>query len=210
MEEGQTKPLSSVTVVGSPCLSFWDMGWALKWKPKATRFSEKQNSFLERIFLQGEKSGKKENRETVAKEMRKAQDPNNRQLFKLEEIFTPQQISSYFSCFAARRKQLPEPDYEAAENEHVLQEVREDIMLSLEQDVNRYKHPIIHGEFQLCNMPEDELSLLRMATLKPICKEYGIDVSGRNHMLRNCFFCGQLYLQVVQLNFVKKIQVTLL
>ena len=142
--------------------------------------------------------------------MRKAQDPNNRRLFKLEEIFTPQQISSYFSCFAVRRKQLSEPDYEAAENEHVLQEVREDIMLSLEQDVNRYKHPIIHGEFQLCNMPEDELSLLRMATLKPICKEYGIDVSGRNHMLRNCFFCGQLYLQVVQLNFVKKIQVTLL
>lgn len=30
LEEGQTKPLSSVTVVGSPCLSFWDMGWALK------------------------------------------------------------------------------------------------------------------------------------------------------------------------------------
>ena len=28
--EGQTKPLCSVTVVGSPCLSFLDMGWALK------------------------------------------------------------------------------------------------------------------------------------------------------------------------------------
>ena len=42
LEEGQTKPLCSVTVVGSPCLSFLDMGWALKWKPKATRFSEKQ------------------------------------------------------------------------------------------------------------------------------------------------------------------------
>ena len=81
------------------------MGWALKWKPKATRFSEKQNSFHERKFLHGEKSGKKETRETVAKEMRKAEDPNNRRLFKLEEIFSPQQISSYVSCFAARAKQ---------------------------------------------------------------------------------------------------------
>ena len=179
LEEGQTKPLCSVTVVGSPYLSFLDMGWALKSKPKATRFSEKQKSFLERKFLQGEKSGKKETGETVAKEMRKAKDPNNRRLFKLEEFLTPQQISSYFSRFAARRKQLSESDYDAAENDHVLREVREDIMLSLEQDLNRCKHPIMHGELQLCNMPEDELSLLRMATLKAICKKYGIDVSGR-------------------------------
>lgn len=41
LEEGQTKPLCSVTVVGSPYLSFLDMGWALKSKPKATTFSEK-------------------------------------------------------------------------------------------------------------------------------------------------------------------------
>lgn len=50
-------------------------------------------------------------------------------------------------------------------------------MLSL--DLNRCKHPIMHEELQLCNMQKDELSLLRMATLKAICKEYGIDVSGR-------------------------------
>ena len=30
LEEGQTKPLCSVTVVGSPYLSFLEMGWALK------------------------------------------------------------------------------------------------------------------------------------------------------------------------------------
>ena len=64
--------------------------------------------------------------------MRRGKDPNNRRLFKLEEFLTLQQISSYFSRFAVRRKQLSEPDYEAAENEHVPQEVREDIMLSLE------------------------------------------------------------------------------
>ena len=106
--------------------------------------------------------------------MRKAQDPNNRRLFKLEEIFTPQQISSYFSCFAVRRKQLSEPDYEAAENEHVLQEVREDIMLSLDQDLNRYKHPIMHREFQLCSMLEDELSLCEWQHLNPHVKNMAL------------------------------------
>lgn len=48
-------------------------------------------------------------------------------------------------------------------------------MLSLEQDLNRS----MHGQLQLCNMLEDELSLLRMATLKAVRKEYGIEVSGR-------------------------------
>ena len=89
--------------------------------------------------------------------------------------------------------------------EYVLREVRENIMLSFEQDLNRCKHPIMHEELQSCNMPKDKLSLLRMATLKDICKEYGIDVSGRR-----CFPCWLLYLYVVQLNFVKKIQVNLI
>jgi len=71
--------------------------------------------------------------------------------------------TTYFlNCFS-------ESDYEAAENEYVLREVRENNML----------YPIIREELQLCNMPKDKLSLLRMATLKDICKEYGINVSGR-------------------------------
>lgn len=155
------------------------MGWALKSKPKATRFSEKQNTFLENKFLQGEKSGKKETGEAVAKEIRKAKDANNQRLFTLEEFLSPQQISSYFSRFAAKRKQLGESEYEAAENEHVLQEVREDIMTSLGQDLNSHKHPIVHEELQLCEMSKDELSLLRMATLKSSCREYDMEVSGR-------------------------------
>ena len=39
---------------------------------------------------------------------------------------------------------IAESDYEAAENEYALQEVRENSMLSLEQDLNRCKHPIMH------------------------------------------------------------------
>lgn len=43
----------------------------------------------------------------------------------------------FLNCFA-------ESDYEAAENECALREVRENIMLSLEQDLNRCEHPIMH------------------------------------------------------------------
>ena len=43
----------------------------------------------------------------------------------------------FLNCFA-------ESDYEAAENECALREVRENIMLSLEQDLNRCKHPIMY------------------------------------------------------------------
>lgn len=104
--------------------------------------------------------------------MRKAKDPKNPRLFTLEEFLTPQQISSYFSRFVAKRKQLYLSDYQAAENEHTLREVRENILLSLEKDLNRCKYPVMHEEFHLCNMPTDESSLLRMATLalKPYAK----------------------------------------
>ena len=120
LQEGQTTQLSSVSLRGTPHISPLNMGWALKSKPKTTRFTEKQKSYLESKFLEGEKSSKKTNGEVVAKEMRKVRDANNKRLFVVDEFLTPQQISSYFSRFAAKRKQLSESEYQAAENESVL------------------------------------------------------------------------------------------
>lgn len=77
--------------------------------------------------------------------MRKARDANKR-LFAVDEFLTPQQISSYFSRFAAKRKQLSESEYQAAENENVLRDVRDDIMRSLEEELPTYGHPIIYQE----------------------------------------------------------------
>ena len=151
-------------------------------------------------FLQGEKSGKKETGESVAKDMRKARDANNERLFSMEEFLTPQQITSYFSRFAAKRKQLNESEIEAAELENALQEVREDIMIALQQDSNRNFHPIVHKDLQLCEMSKDELPLLRMTTLKAICKEYELQVSGRRKQpYVDCVIsCDELYLQVTK------------
>ena len=178
LEEGQTKPLPSVIVTGSPHCFLLDKGWGLKSKAKAVRFSEKQKTFIEGKFLQGEKSGKKVSGEAVAKEMRKVKDANNQRLFSLEEFLTPQQITSYFSRFAAKRKQLSESECEAAEAERALQEAKQDIITSLEEDFS-IKHPIVHKDLQLCAMSDEQLSMLRMATLRAICKEFDLNASGR-------------------------------
>ena len=58
------------------------MGWALKSKAKVVSFIEKQKSYLENRFLHGEKLGKKESEEAVAKDMRKARDAKNERLLR--------------------------------------------------------------------------------------------------------------------------------
>lgn len=110
--------------------------------------------------------------------MRKVKDANNQRLFSLEEFLTPQQITSYFPRFAAKRKQLSESECEAAEAERALQEAKQGIIASLEKDFS-IKHPIVHKDLQLCEMSDEQLSVLHMATLRAICKEFDLNASGR-------------------------------
>lgn len=177
LEEGQTKELPSVSLSGDPNSPLLSMGWALKSKPKTARFTEKQKSFLESEFLAGEKSSKKTTGDEVAKKMRKARDANNQRLFSIDEFLTPSQISSYFSRFAAKRKQLSASEYQALENEDMLLEVRNDLMKFFNDESRR--HPLVHGDLQLCQMTKEELSSLRMTRLKAICKDFDVQISGR-------------------------------
>ena len=149
------------------------MGWALKSKAKVVRFNEKQKSYLESRFLHGEKLGKKESVEPVAKDMRKARDAK-----KIEEFLTPQQIDSFFSRFAAKRRQLSESEIDAVQLENAVKEVTEDVIVALQQESNKYDHPIVFNEFKLCEMSKDELSILRLTTLKAISEEFDLQVSG--------------------------------
>ena len=86
LQEGQTTQLSSVSLRGTAHTSLLNMGWALKSKPKTTRFTEKQKAYIESQFLEGKKSGKKTNGEVVAKELRKARHANNKRLFAVDEL----------------------------------------------------------------------------------------------------------------------------
>ena len=178
LEEGQTKHLSCVQVHGSPSSPLLDMGWALKSKAKVVRFNEKQKSYLESRFLHGEKLGKKESGEAVAKDMRKARDAKNERLFSMEEFLTPQQINLYFSHFGAKRRQLSESEIDAVQSENAVKEVTEDVIVALQQESNKYNHPIVFNEFKLCEMSEDELSMLCLTTLKAISEEFDLQASG--------------------------------
>ena len=109
--------------------------------------------------------------------MRKARDANNQRLFSIDEFLTPSQISSYFSRFAAKRKQLSASEYQALENEDMLLGVRNDLMKSLDDECRG--HPLVHGDLQLCQMTKEELTSLRMTRLKAICKDFDMQISGR-------------------------------
>ena len=150
------------------------MGWALKSKPKTARFSEKQKSFLESEFLEGGRSSKKTTGEEVA---------NNQRLFSIDEFLTPSKISSYFSF------------YQALENDDMLLEGRNDLMKSLNDESRR--HPLRHGDLQLCQMTQEELSSLRMTRLKSHQRFRCADLRTKKGTIRKrcCFYCRELQLQ---------------
>lgn len=108
---------------------------------------------------------------------KEARDNNNQRLFSIDEFLTPSQTFSYFSRFAAKRKQRSESEYQARENEDMLLEVSNDLMKSLEDEFRR--HPLEHGDLHLCQMTKEELSSLRMPTIEVICKEFYVHISQR-------------------------------
>ena len=61
---------------------------------------------------------------------------------------------------------------------------------------NKYYHPIVFNEFKLCEMSKDELSMLRLTTLKAISEEFDLQVSGRRKAPTvDCVASFVLYLQ---------------
>ena len=99
--------------------------------------------------------------------------------FTIEELLTPQQIYSYFSRFAAKRRQLRESEIDAVQLENTVKEATKYVMVALQQESNKYDHPIVFNEFKLCEMSTDELSMLPLTTLKAISEEFDLQVSGR-------------------------------
>ena len=74
---------------------------------KATRFSAKQKSYLDEIFLIflkkiGEQAGFKADPAQVAQDMRHKKHEDGSRRFTVDEFLAPQQIKSYFSRMAAK------------------------------------------------------------------------------------------------------------
>lgn len=77
-------------------------GWAIKVRRPAVRFNERQVTFLNKKFEQGF-TGPKCTPEEASLEMRRGN-----WAFKKVEFLTEEQIGSYFSRLAAKRKRISE------------------------------------------------------------------------------------------------------
>ena len=128
-------------------------------------------------FNLGEKTGKKVNSAVVAKTMMTTRDDNGERLFTSEEFLTAQQVSSFFSRLAAK-KRLPDlnqddDDAFAAENESDLQ-VLEEIVA---QEVS-LQHPIIYNFHNVCDLiTNSKMKKFTVLVLRQMCIYFDIDVS---------------------------------
>lgn len=152
-------------------------GWAGR-DPKRTghRFSAKQRTFLENKFNDGVKTGVKANPDNVSKEMRQLKDQNGKRVFTVVEFLRPQQISSFFSRMASKRKGATESDDEAEEFTRHQAAVNSNVLETLKQDV---AHPVLFSGKSLCQMTREEIGNLKITQLRSMTSHFGISVKGR-------------------------------
>ena len=120
----------SETHCGSPCLPEGWAGWESA-KPRH-RFNSKQKRYLEEKFQHGETTRVKANPEDISKEMRRLRDENGKQIFTVEEFLPPQQICSFFSRMASKRRDATDSDHEAEEFVRQQAAVHSDMMEALQ------------------------------------------------------------------------------
>lgn len=172
-----TSELPKMRSVGS---LFLPMGWALRSSQvKRTRFTASQKDYLTKKFDLGEISGQKEDLDSVARAMMTARDSEGNRLFTGAEFLTFQQVASFFSRLAAKRR-LPDVtsgiDEEAdnAERESALQELTN----AVTQEVS-LEHPIVYDCYNICELisSSPELSSFAIPMLEENCNYFVIDTS---------------------------------
>lgn len=156
------------------------MGWALKSSfSRSTRFNSSQKDYLIKKFEIGEKTGRKLDPGTVAKDMRTAKDPNGKRLFNCNEFLTSQQIQSFFSRLASKRTVdvITEEDKEeecSAHQEEVLSRLRNEVSGAVTMP-----HPIMFDTYDICELASGGKlkSTFSVSVLRDICLALGIDIS---------------------------------
>ena len=155
------------------------MGWALRSSQvKRTRFTANQNDYLTKKFDLGEISGRKADPESVARAMMGARDSEGNRLFTSAEFLTSQQVVSFFSRLAAKRR-LPDVtnggDEEAddAERESALEELSNAVMREVSLE-----HPLVYDCYSICDLiSSSKLSSFSIQMLKEFCNFFEIDTS---------------------------------
>lgn len=168
----------NLTTANQPLLP---MGWALKASQASrARFNDKQKDYLLSKFLIGEQTGQKINAASVARTMISARDTSGNRMFTRSEFLTAQQITSYFSRLAAKRKiqgdhtvqTESDSDDESAEVEMDFSDLRGEILENIQP-----VHPISFDNYNLCEMMgQAKLSKFAVAMLNRICVNFEIPV----------------------------------
>lgn len=172
----------------TPSLPSLPMGWALKPSQSSrTRFTEKQKDYLLSKFLIGVQTGQKVDATSVSRSMVSARDANGVKLFNSTEFLTGQQVASYFSRLASKRRiqgcdtrtqSYQGADEESLEAEAAFSELREEIVLNIQP-----AHPIMYDSYNLCELTnEGKLSKFAISMLDRVCIQFEIptsDIKGR-------------------------------
>ena len=190
------------------------MGWALN-SPKTgkVRFSEGVRKYLEDQFEAGEKTGNKADPARVVGDMRTAKDEYGNRLFVTNEWLNAQQIKSFFSRFASKRRKEYLGAGNAAEKEETEKFLESDTdeELELETQAGLLKeivmkldvsHPILYKEYNLCDLyNRSRLSSFTKPLLRDICKYFSIAfktkdrkdtlVQALENMVRTCSCCSK-------------------
>ena len=159
-----------------------EIGWALKSSAKGKRFTRTQKEYLTSHFDLGEQTGHKVDPKNASNSMRKAKNPDGLRLFQKSDFLSPQQIASFFSRLAKKRRQV---DYSDTEDE-----VEEDEFKEMSNEENFEKltneilneisisHPIMFETHNICELATNsKLSKFSVRMLQDICNFFEVDTS---------------------------------
>ena len=137
------------------------------WRKDIVRYLEEGHCETTRV---------KANPQDVSKEMRCLREENGKRIFTVEEFLHPQQICSFFSRMASKRRDVTDSDHEEKEFVRHHAAVYSDVMEVLEQEIT---HPLLFSRKNLCLMTEPEIKSLKMTQMRSIASHFSIKVKGR-------------------------------
>ncbi|KAK3723366.1 hypothetical protein QZH41_015944 [Actinostola sp. cb2023] len=166
--------------ISSPTLN---QGWALhKAKGGASRFSNKVRQYLTAKFEIGATSGRKEDPNKVAQDMRNAKTESGDRLFSRDEWLTKSQIQGFFSRLSSSRKRklVPAPTSTEQQDNPEEDDVDQDElnhMTTIDNVITEIglSHPIVYDIYDLCDYARNKkMKAFTVSMLKEICTFFDI------------------------------------
>ncbi|KAK3735903.1 hypothetical protein QZH41_001350 [Actinostola sp. cb2023] len=183
LDEGHTNVTSTEkesSEISSPTLN---QGWALhKAKGGASRFSDKVRQYLTAKFEIGATSGRKEDPNKVAQDMRNAKTESGDRLFSRDEWLTKSQIQGFFSRLSSSRKRklVPAPTSTEQQDNPEEDDVDQDElnhMTTIDNVITEIglSHPIVYDIYDLCDYARNKkMKAFTVSMLKEICTFFDI------------------------------------